>query len=279
MSSAHRLLDLRITLVLTLCLLLLSFQALGDTRFIVVASTTSTENSGLYSYLLPHFTSKTDIEVRVVAIGTGQAIRVARNGDADVLLVHHRPSEEQFVAEGFGVRRDDLMYNDYVIVGAGSDPAGTRHAADVADALTRIANHRSLFFSRGDDSGTHKKEVELWGRTEIDLSDVNGEWYRETGRGMGATLNMASSMDAYTLSDRSTWLSFGNKGNLTLLFQGDPPMFNQYGIILVNPEIHPHVRADDGQAFIDWMLGPAGQNLINSYEIHGEQAFFGNARP
>ena len=249
MSSAHRLLDLRITLVLTLCLLLLSFQALGDTRFIVVASTTSTENSGLYSYLLPHFTSKTDIEVRVVAIGTGQAIRVARNGDADVLLVHHRPSEEQFVAEGFGVRRYDLMYNDYVIVGAGSDPAGTRHAADVADALTRIANHRSLFFSRGDDSG------------------------------MGATLNMARSMDAYTLSDRSTWLSFGNKGNLTLLFQGDPPMFNQYGIILVNPEIHPHVRADDGQAFIDWMLGPAGQNLINSYEIHGEQAFFGNARP
>ena len=279
MSSAPRLLGFRITIVLTLSLLLIAFQALGEARFIVVASTTSTENSGLYSHLLPHFTNKTNIEVRVVAVGTGQAIRVSRNGDADVLLVHHRPSEEQFVAEGFGVKRYDLMYNDYVIVGADSDPAGTRHAADVADALTRIANHRSLFFSRGDDSGTHKKEVELWDRTEIDLSAVNGEWYRETGRGMGATLNMASSTDAYTLSDRSTWLSFGNKGNLTLLFQGDPPMFNQYGIILVNPEIHPHVRAEDGQAFIDWMLSPAGQNLINSYKIHGEQAFFGNAQP
>ena len=253
------------------------WSANASERFIVVASTTSTENSGLYNFVLPRFSEQTGIEVRVVAVGTGQALYIAQNGDADVLLVHHRPSEDQFVSQGYGVARYDLMYNDYVIVGADSDPAGTRHAADVADALTRIANHRSLFFSRGDDSGTHKKEVELWDRTEIDLSAVNGEWYRETGRGMGATLNMASSTDAYTLSDRSTWLSFGNKGNLALLFQGDPPMFNQYGIILVNPERHPHARAEEGQVFIDWMLGEIGQNLINSFQIQGQQAFFANA--
>ncbi|HJP10751.1 MAG TPA: substrate-binding domain-containing protein [Arenicellales bacterium] len=277
MTSAHKFLRFQIAITLSFCLLLFSLQAMSGTPFVVIASTTSTENSGLYDHLLPHFTEETGIEVRVIAVGTGQALRVARNGDADVLLVHHRPSEEQFVADGFGIRRYDLMYNDYVVVGAGSDPASTQTATDVADALTRIADHRSLFFSRGDDSGTHKKELELWARTDIKVADSNGEWYRETGRGMGATLNMASSMDAYTLSDRSTWLSFGNKGNLALLFQGDPPMFNQYGIILVNPKKHPHARAEEGQVFIDWMLGEVGQNLINSFQIQGQQAFFANA--
>lgn len=255
------------------------WSAHGGERFIVVASTTSTDNSGLYNFLLPHFREQTGIAVRVVAVGTGQAFRIAQNGDADVLLVHHRPSEDQFVSKGYGVARHDLMYNDYVLVGPRDDPASIRSASNVIGAVQRIATNKSLFVSRGDDSGTHKKELEIWNQSGIDTSKVGNGWYRETGRGMGGTLNMASALDAYTLSDRATWLKFGNKGQLDILFQSDPPLFNPYGIILVNLEIHPHIKSRDGQTFIDWMLSETGQTLIANYRILGQQAFFPTARP
>jgi tungstate transport system substrate-binding protein len=248
-------------------------------RFIVVASTTSTENSGLYNFVLPRFSEQTGIEVRVVAVGTGQALYIAQNGDADVLLVHHRPSEEQFISQGHGVTRYDLMYNDYILVGPRDDPASVLFAANVIGAVQRIATNKSLFVSRGDDSGTHKKELELWNQSGIDTAKVGNGWYQETGRGMGGTLNMASALDAYTLTDRATWLKFGNKGRLDILFQSDPPLFNPYGIILVNPQKHPHVKTLDGQTFIDWMLSETGQTLIANYRILGQQAFFPTAKP
>ena len=255
------------------------WSANASERFIVVASTTSTENSGLYSFVLPRFSEQTGIEVRVVAVGTGQALHIAQNGDADVLLVHHRPSEEQFISQGHGVTRYDLMYNDYILVGPRDDPASVLFAANVIGAVQRIATNKSLFVSRGDDSGTHKKELELWNQSGIDTAKVGNGWYQETGRGMGGTLNMASALDAYTLSDRATWLKFGNKGRLDILFQSDPPLFNPYGIILVNPEKHPHIKTRDGQTFIEWMLSEAGQTLIADYRILGQQAFFPTAKP
>lgn len=238
---------------------------------IVLASTTSTENSGLFRHLLPGFTAETGIEVRVVAVGTGQAIRLAMNGDADVLLVHHPESERTFVAAGHGVERFPVMYNDYVLVGPATDPAGIRGLRDAAGALARIAAGRQPFASRGDRSGTHMTERELWAAAGIEPGD---SWYRETGSGMGATLNVASAMDAYSLADRGTWLNFGNRGRLEILVQGDDRLKNPYGVILVNPARHPHVRAAAGQRFIDWLLSPHGQARIAAYRIGGEQAFF-----
>ena len=246
-------------------------------EFIVVQSTTSTRNSGLLDHLLPRFTADTGIEVRVVAVGTGQAIRNARNGDADVLLVHAKSAEEAFVGDGFGVERFDLMYNDFVIVGPAADPAAVAGMNDAVSALGTIAQARAAFASRGDDSGTHRKELELWREAGLDPAAASGDWYRETGSGMGATLNTAVGMAAYTLTDRATWIAFGNKGDATIHVEGDARLFNQYGVILVNPEKHPHVKARAGQAFIDWMLGPEGRSAIAAFEIGGQQLFFPNA--
>ncbi len=262
-------------------LLCAAFLAIADApaqeRFITAASTTSTENSGLFESLLPQFTKSTGIAVRVVAVGTGQAIRLARNGDADILFVHHEPSEQKFVTDGFGVERFDVMYNDFVIVGPHSDPANIRGSKDAVAALKSIAKTRQPFASRGDDSGTHEKERSLWQAAGIDVSAASGTWYRETGSGMGATLNVASGMHAYTLTDRATWLKFQNKGPLEMLLEGDERLFNQYGVVLVNGEKHPHIKSADGQRFIDWLLSEAGQTAINGYMIDGEQAFFANA--
>jgi len=251
--------------------------ALAADKFITVASTTSTQNSGLFEYMLPIFTKKTGIEVHVVAVGTGQAIKLARNGDADVLFVHHKPSELKFVADGFGVKRFDVMYNDFVVVGPGSDPAGISGMKDVAAALKRVADAKAPFASRGDNSGTNKKEIELWKAAGVDAAAASGSWYRETGSGMGATLNTTAGMNGYTLSDRATWLNFKNKGDLKILVEGDPRLFNQYGIILVSKKKFPHVKADLGQQFIDWVLSPEGQKVIGDYKIKGQQAFFPNA--
>ncbi|MEM8877360.1 MAG: substrate-binding domain-containing protein [Pseudomonadota bacterium] len=246
-------------------------------EFILVQSTTSTQNSGLYDHLLPQFTEKTGIEVRVVAVGTGQAIKNARNGDADVLLVHAKPAEEAFVADGYGVRRSDVMYNDFVIVGPAADPASVRGLTDVTRALSIIAEGQAVFASRGDDSGTHKKELALWAAAGVDPSAASGTWYRETGSGMGATLNTGVGMDAYVMTDRATWIKFGNKASHEILVEGDTRMFNQYGVILVNPERHPHVKDEAGQSFIDWLLSDEGQQAIAAYQVGGKQLFFPNA--
>ena len=246
-------------------------------RFITVASTTSTKNSGLFDHILPLFEKKTGIQVRVVAVGTGQAIRLARNGDADVLLVHHRPSEEAFVADGFGVRRYAVMYNDFVIAGPMSDPARIAGMTDAAAALKKIAGARAPFVSRGDDSGTHKKELALWRAAGVDTARASGTWYRETGSGMGATLNTASAMQGYALADRGTWLSFRNRAGMRVLVEGDERLFNPYGVILVNPKRHPHVKADLGQAFIAWLISTEGQAAIGAFRINGEVLFKPNA--
>ena len=248
-------------------------------RFIIVQSTTSTEQSGLFGHLLPLFQAKTGIEVRVVAVGTGQAIRNARNGDGDVLLVHSKPDEEQFVADGQGVKRFDVMYNDFVVVGPKSDPAQVAGMTDVTAALGRIAAAASPFVSRGDDSGTHKAELKLWQAAGVDARAASGTWYRETGSGMGPTLNTAAGMNGYALTDRGTWLSFQNRGDLAILVQGDDRLFNQYGVILVSPDKHPNVKADLGQQFVDWLVGPEGQQAIAAFKINGEQLFFPNAHP
>jgi len=245
---------------------------------IIVQSTTSTANSGLYDHLLPIFAEETGIDVNVVAVGTGQAIKNARNCDGDVLLVHAKPAEEKFVEDGRGVSRSDLMYNDFIIVGPGDDPAGVRGMEDVQTALQQIAQTGALFASRGDDSGTHKKEIALWSDTGIDPTTASGGWYRETGSGMGATLNAAQGMAAYAMTDRATWLSFRNKGDFDILVQGDADMFNQYGVILVNPAVCPSVKVEAGQAFIDWLLSEAGQGAIAAYTLDGEQLFFPNAK-
>lgn len=254
-------------------------HAHADDKFIVMASTTSTANSGLLKHLLPKFKDKTGIDVRVVAVGTGRAIKLAKNGDADVLLVHHKPSEEKFVSEGYGVQRFDVMYNDFVLVGPTSDPAKVNGTKKAAEALKKIAAAKKPFASRGDDSGTNKKELSIWKMTGINPKKSSGSWYRETGSGMGATLNVASGMNAYTLTDRGTWLKFKNRGDLKILMQGDPPLFNQYGIILVNPKKHSHVKDKLGQTFIDWIVSKEGQALIDEYKILGRQAFFANAKP
>ncbi|MBI6628525.1 extracellular solute-binding protein [Pontibaca salina] len=251
--------------------------ATAQSDFIIVQSTTSTQNSGLFDYILPKFTDNTGIEVRVVAVGTGQAIRNARNGDGDVLLVHAKPAEEKFVADGQGVSRADVMYNDFVIVGPASDPAKVAGMSDAVAALSKIAETQATFASRGDDSGTHKAELRLWDEAGVDATAASGDWYRETGSGMGATLNTGTGMNAYILTDRATWISFGNKGDYDILVEGDPTLFNQYGIILVNPEKHPNVKAEQGQKFIDWMLSEEAQNAIASFEVDGQKLFFPNA--
>ena len=259
----------------------IALWAISDTgageRFITVASTTSTRNSGLYDYILPLFTKAAGVEVRIVAVGTGQAIKLARNGDADVLFVHHKPSEEKFVSDGFGIKRLDVMYNDFVLVGPKSDPAKAGGSRDIAKALAAVANAALPFASRGDDSGTHKKELGLWKTVSGEPKSGTGNWYRETGSGMGATLNIASAMNAYALTDRGTWLKFANKGELTILVQGDKRLFNPYGVIVVNPAKHPHVKRADAEAFANWLVSDAGQAAIAAYRIEGKQGFFPNA--
>jgi tungstate transport system substrate-binding protein len=249
--------------------------ALAQDRFIVLQSTTSTQNSGLLDALIPQFRAATGIDVRVIAVGTGQALRNAQNGDGDVLLVHARTAEDQFIAAGYGIDRRDVMYNDFVIVGPGNDPAGIAGSADVTDALDTIAMTKSAFVSRGDDSGTHKAERRLWGASH---QTPNGIWYREAGAGMGATLNIAIGMQAYALTDRATWMAFGNKGGHGIVVQGDARLFNPYGVILVNPTLHAHVKADYARAFSDWLVSDSGQAAIAEFQIDGQQVFFPNAQ-
>ena len=248
-------------------------------RYITVASTTSTENSGLFAHLLPIFQDQTGIAVRVVALGTGQALDVGRRGDADVVFVHDREAEEKFVAEGHGIGRRDVMYNDFILVGPRADPAGIAGGRDIAQALRAIRDAKAPFVSRGDRSGTHAAELRLWEAAGVDIAAEKGPWYRETGAGMGASLNTASAMDAYLLADRGTWLYFQNRGNLAILVEGDRRLFNQYGVILVNPQRHPQVKKADAQAFIDWLVSPEGQAAIAGYRIQGEQLFYPDASP
>ncbi len=271
---------LKVLAICTLTALVLAAPRPGaaEERFLTLASTTSTENSGLFAHLIPLFEAQTGIKVRVVAVGTGQALRLARNGDADVLLVHHKPSEETFVAKGYGVARLDVMYNDFLIVGPADDPAGIRGKNTASRAFRAIAEKEALFVSRGDDSGTHKKEVSMWRRASIDVGAASGTWYRETGSGMGATLNTANALGAYSMTDRATWLFFKNKGNLEVLVEGDPVLFNQYGAILVSKERHPHVKSVEGHTFIVWLTSKDGQNAIADYKVDGKQLFFPNAR-
>jgi len=264
---------------LALLLALAPLASHADEPFIIVQSTTSTQNSGLYERILPVFEEKSGIDVRVVAVGTGQAIKNAANCDGDVLLVHARPAEEAFVAAGKGVARTDLMYNDFVIVGLEGDPAGVAGMQDAKAALTKIAAAKAPFASRGDDSGTHKKELALWQAAGVDPSGASGDWYRESGSGMGPTLNLGVGMKAYVLTDRATWISFGNKGDAEVLVEGDPLLFNQYGVILVNPAYCPNVKAELGQRFVDWLLSPDGQAAIAAYRVDGQQLFVPNAPP
>jgi tungstate transport system substrate-binding protein len=266
---------IRAILAVALCI---SLSAHAQQRFITVASTTSTEQSGLFKHLLPIFESKTGIQVRVVALGTGQALDMGRRGDADVVFVHAKPLEEKFIAEGHGVQRFEVMYNDFILVGPKSDPARVAGGKDTVDALQKIRNTQSPFASRGDKSGTHFAEVELWKAAGVDIGKDKGPWYRETGSGMGPTLNTASGMNAYALADRGTWLSFKNRGELAISVQGDRRLFNQYGVMLVNPAKHSHVKKEMGQAFIDWLVSDEGQDAIAAYKIGGEQLFFPNAK-
>ncbi len=253
-----------------------STPAAAQDRFIVMASTTSTEQSGLFSHLLPAFKKANGIDVRVVALGTGQALDMGRRGDADVLFVHDRVAEEKFVAEGFGLQRREVMYNDFVLIGPKSDPALAR-GKDVAAALTKLAKSGASFISRGDKSGTHAAELRYWKAAGVDLSAAKPAGYKECGCGMGPALNIASSSNAYVLTDRGTWLNFKNRGELAVLVEGDKRLFNQYGVIVVNPAKHAHVKKDLGQTFADWVVSPAGQSVIAGYKIGGEQLFFPNA--
>ena len=272
-SSAIALVALGTGFALGLMLAAAPQPAAATDPFITVASTTSTENSGLLGYILPQFKAATGIDVRVVAVGTGQALRMGRKGDADVVLVHDRLSEDAFVRAGYGVDRRDVMYNDFVIAGPRFDPAAIRGEKKVAAALSKIAGDHHPFLSRGDDSGTHKAEMRLWHSAGIDPTAASGTWYKETGSGMGATLNTASAMNAYTIADRGTWLSFRNRGDLVILTEGQPPLRNPYGVILVNPERHPHIKAAMGRKFIDWLVSDAGQHAIDSFRVDGQRLF------
>jgi len=245
--------------------------------FIVVASTTSTEQSGLFGHLLPEFTKDTGIDVRVVAVGTGQALDIGRRGDADVVFVHDRAAEMKWLKEGNGVRRFPVMYNDFILVGPKSDPSHVKGGKDIAAALHKIAADKAPFVSRADKSGTHAAELRLWKVAGVDIDAAKGPWYRETGQGMGPALNTASGLDAYILTDRGTWLNFRNRGDLEIVVEGDKRLFNQYGVMLVDPAKHPQVKKDQGQKFIDWLISPRGQQVIAGYKIGGEQLFFPDA--
>jgi len=263
-------------LILGAALAALPAHAFAQDKSIIVASTTSTQDSGLFGYLLPIVKEKTGIAVRVLAQGTGQALDTARRGDADVVFVHAKSAEEAFLAEGFGVRRYPVMYNDFVLIGPTSDPAGIR-GKDIATALRTLKDKAAPFISRGDRSGTHIAELALWKDAGIEIEHDNGRWYRSIGQGMGAALNMASASNAYVLSDRGTWLAFGNRGELAILVEGDKRLFNQYGVMLVNPARHPGVKKELGQQFIDWLISPEGQKAIAGYKINGQQLFYPNA--
>jgi tungstate transport system substrate-binding protein len=258
-------------------IIVVAAPSLAQDKSIVVASTTSTQDSGLFGHILPLFKAKTGIDAKVVAQGTGQALDTGRRGDADVVFVHAKAQEEKFVADGAGVKRNPVMYNDFVLIGPKSDPAGIKGMTDVAEALKAIKAKGAPFISRGDRSGTHIAELDLWKAAGIDIGKDKGAWYKEIGQGMGAALNTASAANAYVLADRGTWLSFKNRGDLDILLAGDKRMFNQYGVILVNPAKHPHVKQELGQAFIDWLVSPEGQKAIADYKIEGQQLFFPNA--
>jgi len=266
---------LAIGLIAWVALSLTDVQA--QEKFITVASTTSTEQSGLFPHLLPRFEQKTGIKVHVVALGTGQALDLARRGDADVVFVHARSAEQKFLAEGQGVKRFPVMYNDFVLVGPKSDPAKVGGSKDILAALTKVQTAAAPFVSRGDKSGTHIAELDLWKAAGVDIDKAKGPWYRDTGQGMGPALNTASAMNAYILTDRGTWLSFKNRGDLVILVEGDKRLFNQYGVMLVNPEKHPTVKKELGQMFVDWVISPEGQKAIAEYKINGEQLFYPNA--
>ncbi|MDB5633620.1 MAG: extracellular solute-binding protein family 1 [Tardiphaga sp.] len=266
-----------LALALGLSIVTMAAPAFSQEKSIVVASTTSTQDSGLFGYLLPLFKAKTGIDVKVIAQGTGQALDTARRGDADVVFVHARSQEEKFMSEGFGVKRFDVMYNDFVLIGPASDPAGIKGSKDVSAALKTIQAKAAPFVSRGDKSGTHFAELALWKDAGIDIATTKGPWYREIGQGMGAALSTANAMNGYVLSDRGTWLSFKNRGDLVIAVEGDKRMFNQYGVILVNPDKFPSVKKELGQAFVDWLISPEGQNVIANYKIDGQQLFFPNA--
>jgi len=255
---------------------LLVGHAGAQEKSIVVASTTSTQDSGLFGYLLPIFKQKTGIDVKVIAQGTGQALDTARRGDADVVFVHAKSAEEKFLSEGFGVKRYPVMYNDFILVGPQSDPAGVK-GKDILTALKTIKDKAAPFISRGDRSGTNIAELSLWKIADIDIVKDKGAWYREIGQGMGAALNMASAANAYVLSDRGTWLAFKNRGDLVIVVEGDKRLFNQYGVMLVNPAKHPTVKKELGQQFIDWLVSPEGQRAIAGYKINGQQLFYPNA--
>ena len=251
--------------------------AFAQEKFITVASTTSTEQSGLFGHILPIFEKETGIKVRVVALGTGQALDLARRGDADVAFVHAKAAEEKFLREGYGVKRFPVMYNDLVLIGPKSDPAKCAGGKDITEALKKIQSSQAPFVSRGDKSGTHMAELDLWKVSGVDIDKTKGAWYRDTGQGMGPALNTAGSMNAYILSDRGTWLAFKNRADLAVLVEGDKRLFNQYGVMLVNPDKHPAVKRDLGERFVDWLVSPRGQAVIASYKVGGEQLFFPNA--
>ena len=268
---------LSFTAALSLVLLSQSQMAIAQEKSIVVSSTTSTEQSGLFGYLLPIFEKKAGIQVKVVAVGTGQALDIGRRGDADVVFVHDKPAEEKFVEEGYSTKRNEVMYNDFVLIGPKADPAKIGGGKDIQATLQKIASTQTPFISRGDKSGTHAAELRYWKGAGVEVSP-SSSWYKETGSGMGPALNTASAMNGYILSDRATWLTFKNRGDLVILVQGDPKLFNQYGVMLVNPAKYPQVKKAEGQAFIDWLISKNGQDTIASYKVGGEQLFFPNAK-